>query len=162
MGKTYSDHPNTVGVYLPDFGVTVLVVYRPLSNSLEDNIALISYLESFSVGKELILVGDFNLPSIVWSSEVPYCTSSLDVRFLDLLSSLGLIQWVTQCTYIQSNNILDLVFTSEEVRISYIDLIDPFPGCDHFPVLFDYLLSSLNPYSDNVNNIFDFLKEITT
>lgn len=37
VGRTYNDHPNMGWVCLPDFGVTVLVVYKPPSNSLEDN-----------------------------------------------------------------------------------------------------------------------------
>ena len=98
VGRTFSDHPNTVGVCLPDFGVTILVVYRPPSNSLVDNLALISYLESVCEDKELILVGDFNLPSIDWSSDVPVGGSLLGEQFLDFFSSLGLIQWVKHAT----------------------------------------------------------------
>lgn len=94
-------------VCLPDFGVTVLVVYKPPSNSLEDNITFISYFESVFEDKELIQAGDFNLPSIDWSTDVPVGMSLLEEQFLDLFSSLGLVQWVKQATYLRSNNILN-------------------------------------------------------
>lgn len=151
VGKCFSNHPNTVGVFLPDFNVTVLAVYRPPSYTLLQNIALISYLELFH-DSELILVGDFNLPSITWSADVPCGSSSLDVKFLDLFTFLGLIQWIKQPTFLHSDNILDLIFTSESDRIANITFFDPFPGCDHFPITFDYLF---NRSSTSVNNGFD-------
>lgn len=87
----------------------------------------------FFEDKELIQAGDFNLPSIDWSTDVPVGMSLLEEQFLDLFSSLGLVQWVKQATYLRSNNILDLIFTTENDRISNVNLIDPFSGCDHFP-----------------------------
>ena len=96
-------------MFLPDFGVTVLVVYRPPSYSLLDNIALLTFLQTFCIDRELILVGDFNLPNIDWSSEVPCTNSTPDGRFLDLFTSLGLSQWVKIPTFLRSNNILDLI-----------------------------------------------------
>ena len=160
VGHTYSDHPNTVGVFLPDFGITVLVVYRPPSYSLFENLSLISYLYSFCIDRELILVGDFNLPAIDWSSEVPFTNSVVEGKFLDLFTSLGLFQWVTRSTFLRSDNILDLVFTSESDRISDLSLFDPFPGCDHFPIKFDYLFcSSANSVTNTSSvSVFNFFK----
>lgn len=164
VGKISGDHPNTIGVFLPDFNLVVLVIYRPPSYSLTDNLALISYIQAFCKDTELILVGDFKLPSIDWSSEIPCAISAVDINFPDLFTSLGLSQWVKQPTFLCSDHILDLIFTTEHDRISNLTLLDPLPGCDHFPIIFDYLFCSSassvsSDYSDL--NFSTFIRLIT-
>ena len=130
--------PNTLAIFLPDFDIYVIVVYRSPSNSQVENIEILTFLQSFCYGKDVVLMGDFNLPSIGWCDLVPVATS-LSQLFLDMFVSLGLTQWVTFPTFISSGNILDLVFTSEYDRISYINGTEPLPGCGHVGILFKYL-----------------------
>ena len=61
----------------------------------------------------------------------------------------GLKQWVLQPTFIISDNILDLILTSEDDRVSDSSLLDPPPGCDHLLLEFIYQFSSV-VYSDPV------------
>ena len=150
IGNIFYDHANTIGLYLPDFNLTTLVVYRPPSNSTLDNIALISFLEIFCAIRELILTGDFNLPTIDWSSDIPVGHSTVVNRFLDIFTLLGLTQWINVPTFVRSDNILDLVFTTDADRISYVTLFDPLPGCDHFPIMFKYTFTLLI-LNDNLN-----------
>ena len=57
--------PNVGSVYLSDFKVYALVVY---SYNARDNDILINFLQDFCFGRQTILIGDFNLPSLSWLS----------------------------------------------------------------------------------------------
>ena len=156
VGQVFKEHPNTLAIFLPEFNLYVIVVYRPPSNSSIENIALLSYLQSFCYGKNVVLMGDFNLPSISWCDDVPIASSSLSQLFLEMFVSLGLSQWVTFPTFLPSGNILDLVFTSEDDRISEVIGSEPFPGCGHVGVLFKYCISSSFSSSSSDSTRFDW------
>ena len=130
--------PNVISVHLPAFDVYFLLVYRPPSNPPVANDSVLNLISEFCVGKEVILVGDFNLPSIDWHTNPPKSSSAMDASFLDCFNSLGLTQWVHEPTYPRSGNILDLVLTSESDRIGLVKVLSPFPGCDHCPTMFEY------------------------
>ena len=122
--------------------VFIMVVYRPPSYSDLENEALVHALRESIPGKEIIVVGDFNLPNIHWKlpgqltfDHVP----PLDSLFLDVFASTGLIQWVTEPTFPSSGNTLDLLLTSDEDRLGNVVVHHPLPACDHCPVLFDYV-----------------------
>lgn len=145
---------NLVGVYLPDYNIHILAVYRPPSSLPLDDAIFLSYLNDFAPGKELIILGDFNLPSIQWAGETPIVSSAHDQSFLDCFTSLGLLQWITEPTNIRSDNTLDLVFTSDYDRIVDIQLCAPLPNCDHLPIIFSYLFEVNVP---TTNSRKDFL-----
>ena len=48
------------------------MVYRPTSNSSEDNNHPSQFILNFSADREMILIGDINLPSINWSNVHPF------------------------------------------------------------------------------------------
>ena len=110
---------NVCCVHLMDFDVYVVVIYRPPSNDEACNVSLCSFLLEFCGSKEVLLMGDFNLPSVPWSSRNLFSLSypALQQRFLDCFVTLGLTQWVKLPTFLHSENILDLVLTSEEDRL---------------------------------------------
>lgn len=133
------DIPNVAAVHLVNYDLYIVSVYRPPSYSILENRCLIDFLLNFCPGKEVILTGDFNLPSIDWSAEVAVgYVRPVDVLFLDCFSSLGLIQWVKVATFVSSENILDLIFTSEPDRIGDVSVLPPLPRCHHSPVICDY------------------------
>ena len=137
LGRTFKCHPNTVGLHLADLNLYVLLVYRPPSNSLIENALLLSFLYSFCKDKNIILFGDFNLANINWlSNTTPVENSFIDEQFLDLFLSLDLKQWVLFPTFFSSGNVLDLVLTSEDDSISFIEDLPPLPGCGHCGVTF--------------------------
>ena len=134
--------PNIISFHLTAFDVHCLLVYRPPSNSSDVNNAVLRYITEFCTDKEVILIGDFNLPSIDWLVDPPTASNVTDSSFLECFSSLGLTQWVHDCTYPRSGNILDLVLTSESDRIGRINVLPPLPGCDHSPTMFEYAFDS--------------------
>ena len=132
--------------------VFILVVYRPPSYTVSENEELVHVLHEQVLGKEVIIVGDFNLPNIQWKSVEELPTDHvppLESMFLDVFSLSGLTQWVVEPSFPSSGNTLDLLLTSEEDRVGKVLLSPPLPACDHCPVLFDYIfqgdLTELQP-----------------
>ena len=131
---------NVCGAHLVDFDLFVAVVYRPPSNGPDENAAICSFLHRFCDSREVIVLGDFNLPSVPWgdldalSLRVP----PLQRVFIDCFQSLGLTQWVVSPTFVPSLNILDLVLSSERDRLGDVTVHPAFPGCGHCPVTFGY------------------------
>ena len=77
----------------------------------------------------MIVLGDFNLPSLDWLSNGPTRTyPPLERSFLDVFDALGLHQWVLEPTYPSSGNILDLVLTSEDDRMGLVQVLPPPPA----------------------------------
>ena len=134
---------NVLMFQLLTYNVFIIIVYRPPSYNASQNEQLAILIENVTTGKECVVLGDFNLPNICWSStdELPVASSvpPAEARFLDAVNSVGLVQWVTEPTYPRSGNTLDLLFTTEPDNIGKIEVLEPLPGCDHCPVLFEYL-----------------------
>ena len=83
----------------------------------------------------LIMVGDFNFPSIDWDNY--YSSISTDQNFLELFSSLGLAQLIDKPTHI-AGNILDLLLTDNISTIADIQVDAGWHICksNHFPITF--------------------------
>ena len=95
-------------------------------------------------GREVVVLGDFNLPSLQWSAgdEMFVGVSQKDRLFFDCFVAAALTQWVTEATFVTSGNSLDLFLTSEVDRVGDIKVLAPFPRCDHSPLVCDYLFNS--------------------
>ena len=106
---------NTLVIYLKEWCVYLVAIYRPPSYSDADNDHLIEIIHQYCFGKNVILLGDLNLPSLKWSEEYTlngYVTP-LDQKFYEVFLECGLNQWIREGTFFPSGNILDLIFTSE-------------------------------------------------
>ena len=122
---------NCLSFRLTKLNMYVFVVYRPPSNSIDQNQVLIDFLLNSCADKEVVILGDFNLPSISWLNQKPCGTPSVtDRKFLDMFDTLGLTQWISECTFPRSGNVLDLILTTEHDRIGTVDVQPPPPGCD--------------------------------
>lgn len=75
---------------------------------------------------------DFNLLSISWNDVVSdQNITACDAMFLEIFYTLGHHQWVLEPTFIRSDNILDLIFTTEPDCIQQITTFPPFPHSGH-------------------------------
>ena len=149
VANVNNPYPNILTSCLTSFNVFVIVVYRPPSNTEVENNLLLSFLSDFCADKEVIILGDFNLPNLGWSdSDMTNC-SALERSFLNLFNLLGLTQWIKQSTFPRSGNVLDLVLTSELDRLGSIEVCPPLPGCDHCPVVCDYVFETQNDEHDS-------------
>lgn len=146
--------PNTLTLFFPDLGFTLCTVYRPPSNTILENSALVALIERLSTSGETLFVGDFNLPTIKWRSGHSVVNqpglSAVDREFFNLFATLGLRQWIDEPTFIYSDNTLDLILTTESDRILNAKTIPPFhPKCGHLLIVFEYLFQSLAINSQN-------------
>ena len=143
--------PNVLSFHLSSLNVFVLIVYRAPSNSASDNECLNSFVLDFCSGKEVIVLGDFNLPAIDWlrlSEKLP----PLERMFADTFLTVGLNQWITEPTFPKSGNTLDLVLTSELDRIGSLEVMAPLPGCDHCAISFDYIFSTSSSHVPSIGH----------
>ena len=103
----------TVNVFCHNGPITFCTVYvRPNSEDDYHN-QLLSYLYSIvSTMENVILVGDFNMPDICWSSLTG--TSTFSNSFCDFVFEMSLSQL--------SGNILDLVLTNVENSICELSI----------------------------------------
>ena len=125
------------------------MIYRPPSNSMPENVSLASFVDFYCRDKDIILLGDFNLPGIDWVGPLAPCTSSrLEGLFLDMFLSVGLKQWVDFSTFVSSGNVLDLVLTTDNELVSSIYSLEPLPGCGHVGVSFKCCFSA-HEYGDS-------------
>ena len=133
--------PNVHVIYIEAVKCYFVVVYRPPSNNSRQNRELLDFLLSLCIGKEIVILGDFNLPRIDWKndSSMYQYFDPLSNYFLSCFNSLGLVQWVKLPTFIISGNTLDLILTSEHDRIGEISALPPLPGCNHTPLICDYI-----------------------
>ena len=135
-------YPNVHIIFLNTLSCYCVLVYRPPSYSTTENEGLADFLQSFCYGKEVIIMGDFNLPGINWSQATLSAPSDLLSRtFLSCFTDLGLQQWVNFPTFTTSDNTLDLVLTSEHDRVGDVLGLPPLPGCKHVPIIWDYVFS---------------------
>ena len=132
--------PNLAVVFLPAPALYIVSIYRPPSYDEVQNLQLREFLLEFCLDKEVIVLGDFNLPSLKWSSSNPIggYVSPVDASFFDIFSLLGLHQLVDEPTFALSSNVIDLILVSERESVFQVFLLPPLPGCHHSPVICDY------------------------
>ena len=96
------------------------------------------------VGREVVILGYFNLPSLDCSAAIANVIGGhvppREILFFDSFSLFVLSQWVKDATFVDSNNILNLVLTELD-RIGDVSVLEPFPICHHCPVVvLEYVL----------------------
>ena len=113
-------------------------IYRS-PNSTEEN--SFKFLRNLRWAKEsykgVVVVGDFNLPNISWSTAT--ATSTYDNLFIDLLHVLNLSQLIEENTRFRVNqepSLLDLIIASDADAISNITFAPPFGKSDHLTIEF--------------------------
>ena len=122
--------------------ISLCTVYVPPNSSDSYRKCLLSYLHSFASHMEtVIIVGDYNMPDICWSTLTG--TSTFSNSFCDFMYEMNLTQLVMDSTHVKGN-ILDLVITNTENLISDISIADSHSliSSDHHRVSFkiNYIL----------------------
>ena len=122
---------------------------------------MISFTSHFCVGREVVILRDFNLPSLDWSAEsvIGGYGPPQEMLFFDSFSLFGLSQWVKKGTFVDSNNILDLALTTELDRIGDVSVLEPFPRCHHCPVVLEHVLQSTDDNDDEAAEKYLWSKE---
>jgi hypothetical protein len=115
----------------------------------------VGYLsELLSQSEHVIIVGDFNLPDINWSSLTG--VSPFSKRFCEFIFDSNLIQLVENPTHMKGN-ILDLVLTTtNNVRDLVVDTSNYSITSDHYVVSFKIEFSMLTNNTRQVPYVFDY------
>ena len=148
----------TVNVFCHNGPITFCTVYVPPNSEVDYHNQLLSYLYSIvSTMENVILVGDFNMPDICWSSLTG--TSTFSNSFCDFVFEMSLLQLVMEATHIKGN-ILDLVLTNVENSICElsIDTSHPLVHSDHHSITFRINSVLLHPKSPSKRYYFDYSK----
>ena len=118
--------------YMPTFNLIIILVYRPPSIPLSDFDDIITkttrefILTLPTPQPNIILLGDFNMPEVIWDSPHAYNPSS------ELLINLAILLLLNQnvSTPIRKSIVLDLIFCSYEL-IKGVDVSECFSSSDH-------------------------------
>lgn len=121
--------------------LTLVCLYRPPSRTLlPDDIQVFDKLIELSNSrKNLIIVGDFNLPTIDWNSDIPLeldnsAASHLQNRILDS-RLIQLVKEYTRFRINQAPSMLDLIFTNDEQLVSETEYLPPIGISDHISLI---------------------------
>ena len=116
--------------------------YRQPSSTIEIMEELEKSIEAITISNNgrlpnIILSGDFNLPSIDWETNTvrdnPQYGQAINSKLVEIANNNDLIQMVTEPT--RGNNILDLLFTTNPALVEHIEI---HPGMsDHNIVITD-------------------------
>jgi hypothetical protein len=124
---------------------TIACVYRPPSRALlQDDMILFHKLSELSAtAANLFIAGDFNLPTINWSSTdylniKNYADNSAAYHFVETLINSSLCQIVSEPTRFRQNqnpSTLDLILVNDPALVSQVDYLSPIGKSDHITLL---------------------------
>ena len=128
----------------------VLCVYRPPDSGVDDNSAMNLIMNNFLQldFKLNIIIGDFNFPNIDWPFSARCNQSTV---FLKFCQDNFLNQHVRVPTRIQSNNILDLVFSTLGTYVTDLCVNEDFGSSDHSIIQFAVPIKSLQVNSNKIS-----------
>ena len=113
-------------------------VYRSPNSPASNNVNLLNNLtwarENYD---ELLITGDFNLPTIIWDTDE--ATGLFPREFLTTTSEMNLEQMVTQFTRFrhgQNPSLLDLILTDQPEMIQDVNYLSPLGKSDHIVINF--------------------------
>jgi len=134
------------------------VVYLPPNPNVSLIQSLSSHLCQFDQSCNVVILGDFNLPDIVWDT---LCGSTIAAEaFCDTCFENNLSQLISCSTHIHGNT-LDLILTNNDDLIDNISVSDTINipiKSDHYAITFE--LSSFQPQpTENISQyVYDFSK----
>ena len=84
-------------------------VPKIISFSNKENVLLITIVCEFFDGRKAVVLGDFNVPSLVWTVEGGMLGSigRHNKMFMNCYAVAGLTQWGIETTLVSSRNTLD-------------------------------------------------------
>lgn len=129
------------------------VIYSPPNcKSTQKDEILRFFNEILDVKYTCVLVGDLNCPHIDWTNGMAPTTYELENQILEELTSLGMMQLITERTH-QNGNILDVLACNNTCSIRSFEVAEPIsPTCDHFSIEFELQISKLTTCMSRKNN----------
>lgn len=118
--------------------INVTVINRPSDCDTEQGQLILQEIMKTTTSKRII-VGDFNLPDINWTTSTAYSTFSRD--FLSTVQENGFHQLVSEHTRSRGkqSSLLDLVMVSDDTMAGDIQYQEPIAKSDHSVILFNVM-----------------------
>ena len=130
--------------------IHVYLVYRSPNSKAENDTKLLELLSN--IRHPCVIVGDFNIPEIDWSSTSGLTNMAAD--FINAIQESFLSQFIRQSTH-KNGNVLDLVFSNKCNMIQNLTVDDTDVISDHSPIFFDIIKTSTYEHSQG-GNFFDY------
>ncbi len=111
--------------------IMIATIYRPPIAQVTDDTALYEEIKSVAQNKQAVIIGDFNCPSIDWTSMNGDREGN---KLIEMAEDAFLIKIVAQPT--RENNLPDLVFSSDPDLIRDCKVGEKLSGCDHHLIRF--------------------------
>lgn len=118
-----------------DSSFVLCLIYRPPNSDDQNNSLLLSYLNSLVNTKNIIIIGDLNLPEVDWNTYSGH--SPFSEEFMDLAFNLNLTQLVTGPTHCAGNT-LDIALTNFD-GLQHVETCSSLPtnmSSDHYMLIF--------------------------
>ena len=109
--------------------ILVGVFYNPPSSNTDALLQLHGTLAAIPDSSNILLCGDFNLPTINWRLDPPSAPTSNSAMLCNIIDDFNLSQLVLEPTRL--DNILDLLLTNRADIVSDLIVADGLPGSDH-------------------------------
>ncbi len=110
----------------------IATIYRPPKAQAAEDTALYEEIKSVIQNKQAVIIGDFNCPSIDWTSMNGDGEGN---RLIEMAEDAFLTLIVTPPT--RENNILDLMFACDPDLIRDCKVCKKLRGCDHHLIRFN-------------------------
>ena len=134
--------------------LSICTVYVPPISSKEYHLDMMAYLASLD-SNNLLIVGDFNCPDVIWPSLTASTPFSNDL--CDFVFNSNLTQLVSCPTHVKGN-ILDLILTSNEESIFDLKVHESPVKTDHLMLSFHLYINMIKCHSRKSTVVFDYKK----
>lgn len=123
----------------PSFSFTLACIYRPCDSTPEfDSTFFTVIAEQSNLLNNLVILGDFNLPNINWSTLQSSSIINSESLFVQMLLDNNILQLVRDHTRFRANqtpSTLDLILTTDANLFSNIEYLPPVGISDHVALL---------------------------
>ena len=121
-----------------DTKVLIGCIYRRRRSLRENNEILCRLMENTGQWSHVLVMGDFNYPNLLWDGDNPQGRVA-HVQFFRSTQNALLIQHVHEpTTYIQNENILDLVFCRDSDHVNNLNVGGTLGNSYHYLIYFEF------------------------
>ena len=147
----YIDNVDIICLQLKTHSKKIIIgrIYRPPAHNINSDMKLFHQIMEVSNSFESVIFGDFNLPVTSWGNSLK---SHMGHDLYDNLLESGLSQHVNKPT--RGDNILDLIFSTNDGLVSNVSTDPEFSTIDHRIVSFNI---DLEVYKDNISKELIFI-----
>ena len=145
--KDFQEHACCKIEFSDKTSLYILCLYRSLNSTSEDNKLVNQLILNTSlIGGKLLILGDFNFPTINWDSlSTPHLSNHCASEFLAATQDAFLFQYVQSPTHTRPNQkptLIDLIFSQDDQTITNMTTSAPIGKSHHKVLRFYYTVGN--------------------